>query len=421
MFIIVVLSLMLIFFLNYKFLGDKYSVLNPISISVYIWVLVVVCHNYYFPHESYTDSAYVIILLGNISLAIGFWGTFRNKIVVGKHKDFNKSVEYNISGVKKILKILGLIEIVRIIYNIYVIIYKLAGSWSTFFNNSTYVRRLYLSYNGGAAINVFEFLCNANALIAYVLIGVILARGTKKDKKYFVIWSLLELIYALITMSKMCLIIYAIVVATSCINNLNTIRQQKKMVRKYFPLIAIAILGFLLLIGLQRNYDQKSDSLMNVVLQKAGVYFSGPVEALGKYISLYGSEMTLGLKTFTVFARPFSRLGISTNDAILAHGEDIFIGYESINAYTWYKVFYQDFSYFGIVIIPLIIGAMAGIFYSKKSQDFFNDTCCSWISAVVFMSFYTFLWTQTIYVFILLYVYVIHKKYSYILYKVEGD
>ena len=47
MFIIVILGLILIFFLNYKFLGNFYSVLNPVSISIYVWILVVVCHNYH--------------------------------------------------------------------------------------------------------------------------------------------------------------------------------------------------------------------------------------------------------------------------------------------------------------------------------------------------------------------------------------
>lgn len=421
MFIIVILGLILIFFLNYKFLGNFYSVLNPVSISIYVWILVVVCHNYYFSYKQYTDLTYLIILLGNIALAIGFWGTAKKRVVFGKHKISTKSIEYDIQGVKKILKVLTFVETIRIIYNIYIVVYKLAGSWNVFLHSSTYVRRLYLSYNGGTISNMFEFFCNANALIAYVLIGVILARGTKREKIYFVFWSFLELIYALITMSKMCLIIYIIVITTTCVNNLSTSYEQKKVVKKYLPLVSIAIFGFLLLIGLQRNYDQKNNALMHVVLQEAGVYFSGPVEALGKYISLYGSEMTLGLKTFAIFARILSRLGISTNTAILAHGDDIFIGYESINAYTWYKVFYQDFSYFGIIIIPLIIGAIAGIFYLRKKHDFIYDTCCSWISAVITMSFYTFMWGQTIYIFILFYAYVIHKKYSHILYKMEGD
>ena len=114
MFIIVILGLILIFFLNYKFLGNFYSVLNPVSISIYVWILVVVCHNYYFSYKQYTDLTYLIILLGNIALAIGFWGTAKKRVVFRKHKISTKSIEYDIQGVKKILKVLTFIEIIRI-------------------------------------------------------------------------------------------------------------------------------------------------------------------------------------------------------------------------------------------------------------------------------------------------------------------
>ena len=417
MFIVVILCLLMIFFLNYKILGKSYSILNPVSISVYVWFLVIIFHNYYFEYEEYTGFSYSVIALGNIFLALGFWGMSKQKIVFGRYNSNTKMRSYNTDGIKKILKVLTYIEILRILYNVYIIIYKLAGSWSVFLHSNTYVRNLYLRYSGGTIANLFEFFCNSNALIAYALVGISLARGTKKEKLYFFLWSALELMYALVTMSKMCLIIYVIIVATAFINNLDTNYEQRRAIKKYLPMAILAVLGFLLLIGMQRNYVQKDGGLINIVLKKAGVYFSGPVEAFGKYVSLYGCEWTFGTKTFIVFSRVLSRLGISADTTVLAHGEDIFIGYESINAYTWYKVFYQDFSYIGTMILPMLMGVLAGVFYSRREHDFFGDTCCAWISAVIAMSFYTFMWGQTIYIFILLYAYVIHKLCTNVLYK----
>ena len=112
---------------------------------------------------------------------------------------------------------------------------------------------------------------------------------------------------------------FIIVVGTAFLNNLGTEIQQKKIIRKYFPVLVVVLFLFLLLIGMQRNYANSGSSLVSIVIQKAGIYFAGPTEALGKYIYLYDTDRSLGTKTFVILSRILSRLAISSNNVVLAH------------------------------------------------------------------------------------------------------
>lgn len=409
MLIYVLLVLMAIYIVNNRFLGKDYSIVNPISVSVYVWILVILIHSYLFRNERYTYYVYSIIIFGNLALSLGFWITCKKKFSF----DFsplngNRSYVYSEIGLRKLLYLFTILEGIRVLYKIYLIIYKLAGSWNAFLKEGTYVRNMYLSYNGNILENLFEFFCSANALVGYVVLGILFAKSCKKFWKYFFLWSILEIIYALITMSKMCLIMFIIVVGTAFLNNLGTEIQQKKIIRKYFPVLVVVLFLFLLLIGMQRNYANSGSSLVSIVIQKAGIYFAGPTEALGKYIYLYDTDRSLGTKTFVILSRILSRLAISSNNVVLAHGDDIFIGYESINAYTWFKVFYQDYGFWGIIIVPCVIGMIAGAFYNSKEHSLFTDVGCAWGIAAIGLSFYTFIWGQTIYVFILFYAFFMH-------------
>lgn len=398
--------------LNYKYLGDHYTIFNPVSFSIYVWILVLLMHCYLFDSTDYTSVAYCIVAFGNAALAIGFWLFAKRKITFFIRKpQIKRNKQYDMDKLRTLLFGFMLIEIVRLLYSIYLVVYKLAGSWNMFLTNATYVRKMYLAYNGGVVTNVFEFFCNANALIAYVIVGILLSDKDRKKKNLclFAIWSACEMAYALITMSKMCFILYVIVVATVYINNIESRQEQRKMIRRYLPALAVCIFVFLMIIGMQRNYGQNDESLLDAVFTKIGIYFSGPTEALGKYINNYQESFYFGGKTFNVVARIFSRLGMNENVAVLAHGEDIDIGYDSINAYTWFKVFFQDFSYAGVILLPLLIGILAGIFYNKGDHSFSRITCNAWLTAIIVMSFYTFMFGQTIYIFILIYAYILER------------
>lgn len=413
------LMLGFVYLLNRRQLKENYYVLNPVSVNVFIWGFVLAVHTFYFPYGEYTLKTYGLILSGIMFMAVGFWIFCRKRIILGKHGYKSARYIYREKGLLWTLRFLLCIETVRVIYSIYIIVYRLAGSWDVFFSSNTYVRNLYLSYNGGTLANIFEFFCNTNAFTGYVLVGIFFAKRYKHARGIFFAWSVLEMIYALITMSKMCFIVYIIVVSVTYLNNLGSLQKQRKIIKKYFPVVAVGILFFLMAIGIQRNYMANGELLLSTVLRKAAIYLAGPTEALGRYISQYKSEYTMGSGTLKIFFRILSRLGISHDLSVLAHGKNIDIGYESINVYTWFQVFYQDFSYMGIVVIPMILGCVAGIFYSQSDESLIANVWNSWITAVFAMSFYTFMWGQTIYLFTLFYAYIFHIALHKTLYQVK--
>lgn len=412
MFFICIIMIILFNTINKQYLKTNYKILNPLSIFIYVWFFVLIVHKLYFEKQYYTNTAYILILSGITALAIGFWLFAKTNIV-----NVNRcSYVYNEDIMKKILFILTIIEILRLIYMSYVV-YSLAGSFSMFLSNNTYVRNLYLVRESGLIENFTEFFLNINAMLGYVTVGIYSTINKKIKIRYIFVWSLLELLYAIVTMSKMCFIVFLSVLFITCMNNLINIKIQKRIFLRYIPILALVIFGFLLVIGKQRNYSQFGESIVQVVINKAFFYFSGSVEALAKYISLYTSEVALGKNSFTIFYRVLSRLNIVSNNSILSsHSEFIDIAHESTNVYTFFRTFYMDYSFAGFIIGPFLMGTVAGLFYNPKRTSFFCDVCTSWVSSVLALSFYSYMWGQSIYIIILLYAYFIDKVFGEKLY-----
>lgn len=390
---------------NYYYLRNEYKLLNPLSVIIYVWLPALITHRVYFGISEYSIQAYICILVGLVALAIGFW--FFAKIYVSDRKSENI---YNMKALRKVIEILTILELVRLVY-IALVVYKIAGSWELFLYNTTYVRNLYLIRENSLLQTLFEFFTGANAMLGYVIIGVFLALKERGSKRYIVIWTSIELMIALLTMSKMCFIVYIIVVAVTFFNNLGSFQEQKKLLVKFIPFLGGFIFAFLLLIGMQRNYG-KDGNIVLIVFNKAIFYFSGSIEALAKYMSLYKSDYDFGCNTFIIIERILARLGVAANSEALAHGEFIDIAYEATNVYTWFRTFYLDYSYLGFVIVPFFLGSVAGVFYTPRKHNLFLDVCLSWISCVFALSFYAYMWGQTIYIFVLVYAFLIHKLFG---------
>lgn len=404
-----IFMLIIIYILNRNILKENYKLFNPISSTVIIWSMVLVIHSFYFKNEDYTIVAYSMVLGGILFLAIGFWCFANKTIVMGKTYRLRKPIGYNESGLFTLIKFTLFVEVIRVVYIIYIIIYKLAGSWSVFLHSGTYVRNMYLAYSGGTLANIFEFITNATAFVGYVVVGIFFANKHKYSKNIVIIFTVLEVVYALVTMSKMCLIIYIIVIGTSYLNNLQKLRDQKRVLRIAAPFLILAIFAFLMIIASQRNYMAMGNDLRSTVLKKAAIYFSGPVEALGVYVRDNKSELSMGAKTFVVFGRILQRLGIVRGKSLLEHGVNIDIGYDTINAYSWFKTFYQDFSYVGILVVPFFLGILGGMIYNTKEKSLFYDVCGSWVTAIFAMSFYTYMWGQTVYCFVIVYAFLLNR------------
>lgn len=416
----VLLLLFLILYINKKYLGDVYTLLNPISLLCYLWMAVVAFHYLFYRVNIYTFATYIWIMIGLIFTAIGFWSCAKKRIVINKNNNLNSDLNriYDTLYLKKITKIFTLLKIMQLVYLFYSIVIRIAGSWSFFIARNTYVRNLYLDRSIPTVEAVLAFLFSANVYLGYVLLGIYTAKTIespsvqKKEKRYayfmIVVWVILETLSAYITMSKMSLFVFALVFAITFFNNLESTHMQKKQFRKYLPIAIVGFFGFLILIANQRNYAANGTSVVMQVLDKSVLYFSGGVEALGIIISTKTSPLYMGGQTFEFITHILSRLGL-LGSSISLHKDAVITSLGTTNVYTWFYDFYMDFSYIGFILMPLFMGILAGVFYDIRKNSLSLNTCTAYISMAVVFSFYTFMFEQTAYMFVMLYAVVMEK------------
>lgn len=411
-----IVILLLLWFLNTKILKGNYTLFNPISIVIYVWIVVFISHHMFYAVELYTFNAYLWITVGLTTLAIGFWFTANARIVIGKKND-KSNREYNIEGISKIVRKISFLEILRLIYYIYHILIVISErSLQTFVINNTYVRYKYLSYNPGIMWNLFEFFANSICMVSYVFLGILFAKKTKHSKLFVILWTAIEVLIAVITMSRLCLIMYIVSFGISYLYNTNSVKEERRTFFKFLPLVVIGVFVFFMFIGMQRNY-MASGKLRNIVIDKIFIYFAGPTEAFGKYLSLYKSDVEMGQRTFAIFARILDQLGIKSNEIVTARGTFIDIGDSTTNVYTWFRTFYLDYSYMGIIIVPLFFGIISGALYNKRNSNFFTCAANSWICVTFFFSFFSYMWGKTVYVFVIILAYIFHRLFKNKIYR----
>jgi oligosaccharide repeat unit polymerase len=370
-------------------------------------------HSYYFEEKLYTELAYLCIALGVLFFAFGFWlftKLYINYTLPNYHPKTQRLIiqGYNHRILIKVMRIFTRIEIIKVLYHVILIIYVIAGSWSNFFGNNTHIRFLYLSHNPGLVQNIFIFMCNATTMIGFVFLGICLAKKTVNARTTMVLWTILEVIFALVTMSKLSYIMYIIVVGISYLNNLGSVRKQKKMFIKLLPYIIMIVISFLFFIGIQRNYGEQG-LLSTVIKERVIDYLVGPTEALGHLLVDKEQRLGWGANTFSFISGILQNLGFVNYHVTTPHTGYVDIGRTTTNVFTWFRPFYLDFSYIGFIIGPFFIGSITGILYNQENHNIFIDVCNAWISAILAMSFFDYLWSQSIYIFIIIYAYIIHR------------
>lgn len=418
MLIIVTIGFIMLLVLNSKILKNNFKVLNPVSILIVTWIVTLLMHNVYF--KSNNAILYIVIFVGILSFCLGFW-SFSDKYIFisSKHNfEFDKA-EYNYEYIFRLIKPLTMLELVRLVYYYYIIVIRLSGSLTFFLNNTNLVRFYYLKYNFSFLENVFEFSCNSLAMIGYVLVGIYLSQKNRNGILIVIIWSAIELANAFLTISKMKFIVFILVVAIAYMNNIKGEALQWKKIRKIIPFLLLIFGTFFVIVGYQRNYMVKGD-LITVVTDSTIDYFAGPTEGLKIVIDEYDGGFSLCTHTFSAITGFLKTVGVHvSHGGIIGHNGTVFTGRSETNVYTWFGPFYMDLGYIGFIVFPYLIGILVGILYSQKKKNLFIDICNAWFGALLLMSFFDYMWSQTIYVFVFVLGYIINKKLYMRLYKNE--
>jgi len=411
------LFILFIAFLNRIILKNNYKIANPVTILCLVWGMVYIVHSLYFEQQEYTLLIYCIIIVSLLCFAIPFWILSQKNITIKKNDKCEKRSYWGYNNVclKKVLYLISIVEFFRVSFYFIYVVYFISGSWSFFISNTTQVRLWYMHSSPGLLFDLFQFITNSVVMIGEVLLGVFISNKNKKGFRLLIFWTASELVCAIVTMSKMSFVIYLMVVAISYVNNLTNLKKQKKIIKKLIPFILVIFIVFFLYIGYQRNYMAQG-KLNDVVFNGVIDYFAGPTEALGVWINENTSPLTLGTSTLSFINGIMKTLGIKITNPSMQGSGFVDIGRTSTNVFTWLLPFYNDFSYAGFIIIPGLLGFIAGALYNQKEHNLFIDTCNSWLSVLLALSFFDFMWNQTIYIFILFLAYFLHIKYKEKLY-----
>lgn len=387
--IICILVLLLLLVLNKQSIKNHYKILNPVSLIIYTWILVYICHYYYWPNRDYSNTIYILTTTGICFLAIGFWSSLP---AISQAKDSHISTQYSYKFLKKCVQFLIFVEIFRMVHFVHIIVYKLAGGAWAMVLDSNALRNAYLHYDASIIEKIWGFSGNLMAYIGYVVLSIYLTSKYPKRWLYFTIVCLFELSIAIITMSKLSFSLFVAAILITYMNKLKNLKIQKQKFRKIAPFGVLVLISYFFFIGYQRNYMMTRDSLQDGVLDGIVNYFGGPLEALGIIIE-------------------------RTKSQYMFHGfESIDIGRTETNVYTWFYNFYYVGSYAGFIIIPYIIGWIAGKIYKPWKENFMYDVSNTWICLIFLFSFFDFLLRMTIFQILFIFAWFINKKWNRYIY-----
>lgn len=368
--------------INRKNLKENYKILNPVSILIYVWILVYLCHSYYWSFSENITMTYTLTTIGIISLSAGFWLTNSNR------KKLKTTCRYNPTFLRKAMTCLLTFEILRLLYYSYVVVFLIAGGTiGMLLSDGTLLRNSYLNYDASFVEKLFSFSTNLVAYIGHVLLAVFMFEKERNRWLFFIVITILELAISIVTMSKLSFSLYLVTICIAYINKANSIREQRIIIKRIVPSILITLFGFFLFIGFQRNYMETKDGLSNGVIDGIINYFGGPLQAL---------NILLG-KGFAYINR-------------FEHGM-VNIGRTETNVYTWYSYYYQVASYIGFLVFPFLFGVLAKKMYKPWKQNLFYDVTITWICVIFAFSFFDLLLKFTVFQFLFVVVWIIDRKF----------
>ncbi|KMY51040.1 O-antigen polymerase [Peribacillus loiseleuriae] len=400
--------------------------LNPLSIFTFIWLFIVGIYilplNIFYPLTGYGLTA---IGLGYLSF---FGGCLQVGLLKTKVTKSSGSTDYlfpqymNEPILRKFLYFALLCRIGQIVISLNTML-KIAGSFSVLINNSTYVRNIYLSRSDIPDFSligrVFPVLLNLVAGVGIIVAAIYLfVKGRKILLPIMLLLS--SPLLSLILMSKQAAIIDGLLffwtfvicfvaykykiskVKESIKLNININVTKRKSIFKLILGLLILLVLLLNLIALQRGYSEQESPIpmLPKTVAQAIIYGLGPLEGLNVLVSNYENEMSHGARTF----RPLVKWLISFNilDAsILPPFFDSMIQGKigSINVYTWLGMFYKDFGYAGIIILPYFMGLFSSFAFKKAlfKPTIFWIGSAALLGTIILFSFYNWLAQETYY------------------------
>ena len=377
--------------------------INPLSIFLSIWIIILFLGNILEKVSIRNNVIIICIIIAYIIPCI---------IFIKKYKNINFYIKPNVSdkNIEKLIIITTTFRVFQLIFDAY-IIYKIGGNICDLFNDSQWLRFVYLAREETTLTIIIGNLLNYFSEFALILSAIYFMKNN--IIKYLSINIILALFNSIFTMSKLAFAIDILLVLGVFLIFYNRKKilkysykdNKKRNSKKYIVIIIIFILFIYLLkiVATQRGYDNqvsKIEGITNVTLYKGILYFIGPFMAFNKLLSM-DIKYNLGMMTFTPFLKNFMHF-INNIDMI-----DIGIG--EVNVYTIFGRFYLDFGVLGCIVLTMAFSFVFNIIYYKSiiNPSITRIATLCILNTFIFMSFFdwigqqTFFWLFPIFVLIL--------------------
>ena len=257
------------------------------------------------------------------------------------------------------------------------IIVKIKGKGVSFSSFSSIKSSLRLLYDeektyGFFSTQLFEILVAIAYLSLHRIMVVKFVHKEKLNKLVFVpIGSFL--IYALLSTDRNILIRFFLFGLIAFMSSYEW--KKSVFVRNRKLVIKVCIIGMVFALvfwsfGKLKNYKSGFERAL-------GIYAGSGIYAYNLWLEDFDEQYTNGQQSFSAIQNTLAAVGIGEESSVPHNSE--YINYESPNGYTFstniystLRPYYQDFGFAGIILIPMLTGALFEFLYLKNKRDKFG-------------------------------------------------
>ncbi len=400
--------------LTQLYIFDKFykNRINIISINLLLWIFLIILCRYYFGSDFFGEF-YIII---GVTIFNCFHILGKELSLTNQMKRTSEWISYDKEKLFTLIKILTLFEIARL-YLTYKEVMSIAKSLSFFLESNTAVRNQYLVRHTPFYMKIIMNLVNYFVYIGFILIalykGQEYGKKERKRRKFiFLFWGIAEVLVGLITMSKMGIVACFLIFFFPFYYAIGERKKRRHFITKSIPFVIVLFSAFFILIGIQRHYADDFSSLVQIVTEKAVYYLISPIKAFFQIVRKPELNSESGSVVFNFSSKIFKIIGLwPKTETVGNHLNFIHVGNGMTNVYTAFGIFYFDYGIIGIFFESLFFGFCSGFLLGKETNSVYSLSLFGSYSMGVFMSFYTYMHGQTIYLMFPFFAYIIEKYY----------
>jgi len=240
-------------------------------------------------------------------------------------------------------------------------------------------------------------ICNSLFSIGFVLLGISLYIGTRRNRYIYVLLFLtLSIIIGLVNLNRKEVMVNILFLVFSYlfVHSIARIRTRSEMIRSLVCPMAFLFLLFVL-IELLLNKGGTFGPRNRVTGFLFSIYWSiaSPLAALGEFIRDFKGDYLLGESLFFPIHKWLHRFGLVSQSELAVFSEKLYIPYVA-NVYSYLRNVYEDFGMLGVAIVPYLLGWGVSALRRTAQVCFAGFNLYLILLVLIFFSFYNYVFAS---------------------------